>query len=515
MRNITKKFFGLVLLVGILHANIIEAKISFPPGKITYQTLNADKNNPFVISFGTSISQTHQTCNTVSYDHIRSTLHSVAQKQKDPFSWLEHKDRIWYVLRCLPQTRCNRCAIIFDPSTIQPEKNTRLVKFILKDIATNSSAYKLTMRRCPKCLHKCCLSELPRQQSTLSPAHLQTMIQQINYLNINKQSGCSCLPNYRISLEACDILKDNSTEIDQNKLQAQAAWLKEIGNPMIFLHHYANPESIPHLFEKEEHAQWFAHYCGQVVAASPYITHVCPISQLVAFGFRVKRQTLPPFEISIDQDTYLNNMVKAHIQASKKIKAVNKNIQVLVSHQWKPMKPKHSATDPRGLLERIVCSIANRAYNGKFVSLMQPHFKHFDGIALSIYPAMYFDVTTPLGDNCSGIIDEQSALESIVEIHNAFPGKDIYIAETGCNTANAQTKKDFIDMTLHVCKLARDKGIPVKGIYFWGHTNDPEFYNEWNNAPGSCHFGPFEKLDPAQPFASINAAGKHIQEILS
>ena len=217
------------------------AKETFPQGKDTYQALNADKNNPFVISFGTSMSQTHQTSNTVNPDHIRSMLHAIAQEQTDPQSWLESKDRIWYVLKSLPKVRCSKCGTIFNPSNVNPAKNKRLIKLLIKDIATNTTADKLSMRRCLKCSCQGSLTELPKESTGLTPAHLQAMIEQIQYLNINKQVGCTCLPNYRISLEACDILKDGSTTIDQNKLQAQAQWLKEIGNPMIFLHHYANP----------------------------------------------------------------------------------------------------------------------------------------------------------------------------------------------------------------------------------------------------------------------------------
>ena len=136
-------------------------------------------------------------------------------------------------------------------------------------------------------------------------------------------------------------------------------------------------QSIPNLFEKEEHARWFANYCAQVVASSPQITHVCPISQLVAFGTRVKRQMLPPFQAAVDQEVYFNNIVQAHIQAYKKIKAINPNIQVLVSHQWKPMKPKHGLTDPRGMLEALICKIASRMYNGKFVSLYATPYRSF------------------------------------------------------------------------------------------------------------------------------------------
>ncbi len=490
----------------------------FPSGKETYRSLNQDPNNPFVISFGTSMSQTNNTAtNTTNKNFISSQLQTLAQEQKDPQAWLGHSKRIWYVLRSLPAVTCSYCKVSTNPEQLNLEHDVATIEFIIKNLAKNKSARTLTMTKCPHCKHSKTLKAISTESQTFSQAHKQAMAYQYNYLNLHSQPGCKTLPSYRISLEACDVLKDGSIEIDPIKLQAQAAFLATFqGNIVAFAHHYSNPQAIPNLFEQAHHIPWFANYCAQLIQSCPQITHICPISQPTAFGYRIARNNdLPPFTCKIDQEQFFINITQAQVEASIAIKKVNPNVKVLVSHQWKPMKTFHKAGDPRQLLEKFICKIAHNMYNGTFVRLIKPFENHFDGIALSIYPPLRFNLWTPQGSNCADSIDAKSALQAIIATSKAFPGKDIYITETGCNTSNPQTKKDFIDMTLYVCKLARAQGIPVKGIYFWGHTNDPLFYTEWNSAPGSTHFGPFDQLDPANPIASINASGLYIKEIIS
>jgi beta-glucosidase/6-phospho-beta-glucosidase/beta-galactosidase len=226
---------------------------------------------------------------------------------------------------------------------------------------------------------------------------------------------------------------------------------------------------------------------------------------------------LPPFVCSISQREYLNNINQAQVLACKKMKEINPNLKVLISHQWKPMKPYHSMLSPWYGLETLVCYVADRMYNGDFVRILTPHQNDFDGIALSVYPAFYFNgwkLENGIEANHSGKISEQDALDTIMQTHQAFPNKDIYIIEAGCNTKDPERKKEFIDMMLRVCKITRDRGVKIKGLYFWGHTNDPEFYSEWNLQPGSTNFAPFETLNPEYPCNSINAAGLYLQEIV-
>ncbi|MBP9765512.1 hypothetical protein KBD08_04220, partial [Candidatus Babeliales bacterium] len=372
----------------------------------------------------------------------------------------------------------------------------------------------LTLTACPECGGA--LQILPNKTPKFTPEYQQAMITQLRDLRVDDQIGCKIanMPNVRVSLEASDVLQEGLDVIDPIKLDAQAQFIQSIGNPMLFFHHYSNPLSKSDLFNNSQDIDWFANYCAQVIKKSPQVTHVCPISQPVGFAFRVTSQSLPPFTITTDKKKYLQNIADAQAAAAKAMKAVKPDVKVLMSHQWKLMKPKHSYLDPRYYLEAGVCKIAHSMYNQAFVNLMKPHIDLFDGIALSLYPPVYFNGWKPEADNCGGIIDEKSALETIVEVRKAFPDKDIYIVETGCNTQDPAKKIEFIDMTLRVCQAARDQGIPVKSVYFWGLTNDPNFYSEWNMAPGSTNFGPFDKLELENPTRSINAAGKHMQKIL-
>lgn len=486
----------------------------YPYAKDTYAILNQDPENPFVLSFGTSMSQTEHTNNTVHPYFIRKQLQKLAQNNSNPKTYLSHKDRIGYLLRSLPIITCQDCQTTINPSDLEPITDSELISNIIDELMHNLSETHLTLKQCPNCHGN--VTELPQKRALFTDNHKQAMLEQIQMLGVTNQTSCSQynLPNYRLSIEACDVLQDNSTDIDFEKLQTQAIFLQSIGNPLLFCHHYANPQAIPDLFEKHEHVEWFANYCSAIVSASPHITHICPISQPVAFFNRVTRNNVPPFQCSVSFSDFLKNITDAQVAACKKMKSVNPHLKVLFSHQWKPMKPKHAFGDPRRILELLVCTIADRIYNGAFVKMLQPCQDDFDGIALSVYPAMYFNLWTPEGTNHAGYFNADDALEAIMETHKAFPNKDIYIIETGCNTTDPQTKKDFIDMTLHVCKTARDQGVSVKGVYFWGHTNDPLFYTEWNMLPGTTNFAPFDDLNTENPCASINAAGLYMKNIL-
>lgn len=474
----------------------------FPPAGETYKKLNSDPKDPFLVSVGTSMSQTEITENIIHPTFLSKLLYKKAQIQKNPTTWL--KDRWGYVIRSTSNITCKDCKQSSHLESIQ--QDDPLVNSILQNILHHETK-NLVMSECPFCSSKNIVQE-PKQYPTLNKEDQQALVQQLQHLGVFDQSATHSMPAYRISGELADILTKTG-EIDTQKLKEQVTFAQKLDHPLYFFHHYANPQCKPHLFEKEEDIAWFANTCAEFIKACPGLTHVCPISQLIAFGLQVSRQKmLPPFSCNITKEQFLQNIVEAQVQASKEMKKVNPNLKVLVSHQWKPMKPVHTFGDPRHALETAICKIADQIYNQSFVQLMKDKQDSFDGIALSVYPALYFDLTTPQGNNCSGILDPEAALETIVKTHQAFPTKEIHIVETGCNSNDPAIKKKFVDMTLYVCQLAREMGIPVKSCYFWGHTNAPYF--EWNKNPGTSFFGPFENLD----VSSINDYGIYLQEIL-
>lgn len=517
-RRITSLLLTLLLSCGSIFAGKFNASAGcdnalIRPAQQTYQELN--QADAFAVSIGLSMSQTHHSTNTAHPDFMQKKLQELTLLSPNPMFFLSLSDHIGYVLRALPVLICSNCGTNINPAILHVKNDEKIITQLLNDIIVNRAQEKLTVKTCPSCQGQ--LTEQTRKEIKLTPAHQQAIIDQLNYLGVKNQASCTKhnLPTYRISIEASDILVQNSTEIDAVKLQAQAEFLQKLGNPLIFCHHYSNPQSIPNLFEKEEHIEWFANYCAQVIKSSPHVTHACPISQPVAFSHRVTRGTLPPFTCTISQANYLKNINMAQIAACKKMKEANPNLKVLMSHQWKLFKPLHSRLNPWYALEYIVCSIADRMYNGNFVTIFQPYQDLFDGIALSVYPALKFNGWIPQGDNCSGYFNYEDTIETIMQTHRAFPTKDIYIVETGCNTIDPQLKKEFIDMTLQACKKARENGAPVKGVYFWSHTNDPEFYSEWGLQQGTTNFSPFDRLEITNPCSSINASGIYFKEILS
>lgn len=469
----------------------------------SYKDLNKDPDNPFATGIGIADSQTGHHNNTVHPHYLAALLQGASQKASNPAQWL--KEHWGYVVQSIPDAQCKSCNAQMRFNTLLPDKHEKTIDTITKIIAANRTAQSIAMAQCHQC-GSSNIQQTPQQLVTCTDSQSQQMAQQVESLGSFKQDGVKKLPGYRLSIELADILKDNTDKTDPEKLTKTAQRLKDLHHPVTFMLHYANPQAKPNLFDNKADISWFAERCADIVRACPGLTHVCPISQIMGYGMQISRGALPPFETKLSQGEFLENIVQAQVQAGKAMKEVNPDVKVLVSHQWKPMSPKHGRLDPRYSLELLVSSIADYMYNQKFVSLIKPHIKEIDGIALSVYPRLEFNMWEPTSPNCSGIIDARAALEAIEKTAEAFPGKDIYIVETGCNNADGETKKKFVDMTLHACKIARSKGIPVKTCYFWGHSN--KSYMEWNKAPGETNFGAFEDFSPD----SINEYGKYLRD---
>ncbi|MBI2352982.1 hypothetical protein HYV11_01920 [Candidatus Dependentiae bacterium] len=480
-----------------------ELKKPFPPATETFKKLNENEKVPFAVSIGTALSQTGHTQNIIHPHYLGTLLKKESKKQKiNAQQFL--KDHWGYVVAATADIICSNCGTTTHLKTTKPTdpKINNIVAILMND-----KTEKLCLSICPNCKSDD-IKELPQTLHHFTKEQQICFVEQLKALGVFEQTAATQLPTYRLSLELSDLVNRDGI-IDTKKLEEQATFVNELKNPLIFMHHYANPQCKPHLFEDKKDITWFANICAQFIEKCPHVTHVCPISQIMGFGLQVQRQSLPPFCCNIDKDQFLQNIVLAQVTASKAMKIKNPNLKVLLSHQWKPIKPLHGITDPRYGLEYLVCTIANRMYNQKLVQLVQSHQDSFDGIALSVYPMLYFDSITPKGSNTSGIIDPEAALEAIVQTHKAFPNKDIYIVETGCNSNDPEKKKEFVDMTLHVCQLARNMNIPVKTCFFWGHTN--ESYFEWNQLPNNNHFGAFESFS----VDSINEYGKYLQSIVT
>jgi hypothetical protein len=498
-----------------IYAEIFESAIS------SYHEMNA--KSPFSVSIGSAMSQTHQSANTAHPDSIKMQLQKLAQKSSNPYEFLLDPDHIGSVLASLPEYTCSNAAcpqrgnnII--PSHLNPQskKDQIAIHELVRELCQNLNADKLTLKKCPFCKNSS-LIEVPRKPIALTKKYQNAMVKQLDFLGVKNQLGCvnsnNQIPNYRIDIEASDVC-DAQGKIDPEKKDKIVDFMQQLGNPLTFFHHYSNPNFYSNLFETQESIEWFADYCAQMIQNMPWLTVVCPISQPIGFAFRLKNATLPPFSIGINFNVYLQNVTQAQKIACQKMKKVNPKLKVLMSHQWKVFRTAHDADNLWYFIEYIICKAANYHYNGAFVRMFEQCHDLFDGIALSVYPGVKVEKFSLKGDNCAPTFSQEDAYDTVMQMHEAFPNKPIYIVETGCNSDDPETKKAFIDMMLHVCKLAREKGVQIPAIYFWGQTNDPEFYLEWNHIPGTTHFAPFDALDPKHPTQSVNAAGAYLKQIL-
>lgn len=506
----------IIILLSLFYIQVNPQEIfnnaPYPKGKESYAYLMKNSASSFALSIGTSLSQTYITQNTINPEFIRKKMLELAKKMGpiEGLEWLRSEKRKWYLLRSMPDYECS-CGF----KNISDE-SLELNEIALLDLSLNfMDITDFDFKNCPKCQKE--ITKKDEQKNLFSLENQDKIVNLIHNLNVDllKIKGIS---NARLSIEISDVLTSGTLEIDEGKLQNLVDLINKIGNPMIFFHHYANPIALSNLFEKEEHAEWFANICARVIEKLPNITHVCPVSQPTGFMFRVtQNQDLPPFEYKVSQDKLLDNIMKASALAADKMRMVRSKInngiqlKVLVSHQWKIMSPKHAYYDPRYSLELLAAIIADKMYNGKFLKAVQPYISRFDGIALSVYPALKFDLWRPDGSNIAGTVDYDGSLGAVVEANKAFPSKDIYIVEAGCNTADVAVKNDYIDMMLCVCARACQSGIPLKGLYFWAITNHPDFYMEWNTPKRTTSFGPYEGLETD----SINQGGKYLKDIIN
>ena len=179
-----KKFFlSLYLCFAITVSSTFGA--IFAPAKKTFQELN--EAGPFVISFGTSMSQTHQTNNTAHLAYMKNRLKSEALKSKNPRVYLASKDRIGYILRTLPSALCQNCKKEINPSKLNRDNDHAVIQNLVDQLNKNIHE-NLIFTNCPFC-DSTQLTQQFKKEVVLTKSHQDAMIAQINHLKVKEQNG--------------------------------------------------------------------------------------------------------------------------------------------------------------------------------------------------------------------------------------------------------------------------------------------------------------------------------------
>lgn len=490
-----------------------KSKTAYQPAATSLKNIKQKKNFTIGPSFGLPQTQYHTAATCYNPNNIRALLHTEAKKQKKPYQWL-CKQR-WYVISSLPDMTCHSCkkkVNFLNCKDLPKSAQDNLLLNVTSNLF-NPDLHEITITECPYCQSNN-IKTSKHQYKELNKHRKNAINKQLKHLLIDKQHTSDKTPVSRVSVEIADLLHPGTDHINQAKLKELASFIKECGNPILFIHHSTNPASKTYLFDHPDDAEWFANISAQIAEACTTVTHVCPMNQPLAVALRVPRGHQPPFKSSLHHKEFVNAVEKAHLLAAQAVKRVRPDIKVLISHQWKLFYPQHSGKNWQYIIEKLGCKIAHRIYNKRFIQMCNKHKDVIDGIALSTYPRIYCNKATVVGDNCTGILDPESVLYSLYNVHKSFPDKDIYLVETGCNTTNQEVKKAFIDMTLHVCNIAHDMNIPIKTCLFWGLNDDPYFYREWNKAPGSTHFGFYKDLNIKNPTLSITPYGAYLRETI-
>lgn len=494
-------------------------KMNYQPANVSYQRLNSGGKR-FNVGPGIGMPQTvYNTAPTIyNPDDMKYLLYHMLKDMKDSeqFTWLKSQE--WYALTCLPVITCQNPAcsktINFDTiKDLEYKQINLMLQNMINTIGTPEDLGYITVTKCPYCGGKIKLT--PQQYKELTPAKQKDLAVEFLQLGVAKQfAGTQQLPTCRVSIDLGTILQDGTTYIDYDKLKELAQFIANLINPLLFIHHYANPAMMPNLFEHESDIAWFANICAEVARACPNVTHICPISQPMGMIEKVSRGMQPPYRLTkgITKAQYSKNIVDAQVQASVEIKRVRPEVKVLLSHQFKQLIPAHYPVTYKYASEFLFTRAGDYVYNQGFIKAFKPYEQYFDGIALSVYPAAIVDTWGVHSNvNLSGMIDPHAALDAVVRTNSAFPDKDIYIVEAGCNSDNPSEKQQYVDMVLHVCDIASYMQIPVKTCFFWSLTDDMNFYREWNQRPGSTYFGFYRTIDPV----TIKPEGRYLQQVIS
>ncbi len=164
---------------------------------------------------------------------------------------------------------------------------------------------------------------------------------------------------YRFSLERA-VIEPNKNEYDQIAIQKHVHFCKALKaagiEPWVTLNHFVQPKWFSDAggFGNAENIADFVQYCEKIIPQfSPHITNWMTFNELGVDSFqREIRRVYPGGKggiLAAVED--MRNMLIAHFAVYQKIKALNPEIKIGITHQWLKFVP----ANPYNPIERIAC----------------------------------------------------------------------------------------------------------------------------------------------------------------
>ena len=321
------------------------------------------------------------------------------------------------------------------------------------------------------------------------------------------------MTSFRFSVEWSKIQPEPGV-IDHVALQHYVDFCKLLKaegiEPMVTLHHFTNPLWFEKMgaFEKEENIHYFVEYSKVVYAAlCGDVDLFCTINEptVVSFEGYVHGEFPPNRTNPFLAARVLKNLLKAHCETYRELKSIDSRPQVGIVHQVVNMLP-YRKWNP---IDIAAASFTTRGLHGAAMDFFETgKFDHWgqrfeekdihslnDFIGVNCYARPLYSVFTPTTSThysheemtLMPLREDPAAIYvAIMEVFEKTQ-KPIYVTEVGISTGDEVQLHRYMERALYAIYQAQQKGVDLRGIYWWSLFNNWEWNRTWDHFFGICH----------------------------
>lgn len=297
--------------------------------------------------------------------------------------------------------------------------------------------------------------------------------------------------------------------------------LRERGmEPFVTLHHFASPQWVAGRggFENPEISQWMARYAERAAREfGDLVTFWITLNEPNTYAVEcyLRGHWLAQKKDFLAMLRVLKNTVRAHAAMYHAVKKVKPDAQVGYSHHWRVFEP----CNPKSPLDRFMAGLRTRVLDDVvFDAIVHGVFEPplalnesipeargtQDFIGVNYYYQEYtkFDVSNPVDVYARGVFDEDHKrfVEYFPEVGNLYPqalfatlvhlGKyhlPIYITENGFFQTDRDDQTRYLVTHLDAVYQAIQKGIDVRGYFWWSLLDNFEWAQGYTPRFGLYH----------------------------
>ncbi len=283
--------------------------------------------------------------------------------------------------------------------------------------------------------------------------------------------------------------------------------------PMVTLHHVTSPLWLAEQggWENDDTPQKFAVFVRRVVdALKEYVSWWVTINEPNIYaGFGYLTGNFPPGKTDPTAAFHvLYNLLRGHVLAYRAIHEIQNTGRASIAYNYRPFYPAHRWSPP----DRLVASVANRAYNTAFPDALRPGqlniftrrvrvpeaLKTLDYFGLNFYTSeniglgpgqdsTFFHRVLPPGVEAG---DSGMTGNIPTEMYRSLKwarrfNVPIVITENGIEDAGDLIRPKYLIQHVHqLWRAIATQSWPVKGYFFWSQVDNFEWERGWTQRFG-------------------------------